>query len=122
MTDRGDPNADEARVLLVGHFGLGARPDLARHFGNDMRIVDFSGVGADLLDGFNPHFVVSPILTQSFDIMDLATLLWRLRFSGAYRALVEVDLPNPSLVIREVRAACPGLDVDILRIDLGPDG
>jgi hypothetical protein len=122
MTERGDPKADEARVLLVGHFGLGARPDLARHFGNDMRIVDFSGVGADLLDGFKPHFVVSPILTQSFDIMDLATLLWRLRFSGAYRALVEVDLPNPSLVIREVRAACPGLDVDILRIDLGPDG
>ena len=87
-------------------------------FGKDIEVVDYADVNADLLKGFDPHFVVSPILTPAFDILDLGTLLWQLRYAGAYRVLTEVALPNPGLVLREVRSQCPGLDVDLLAMDM----
>jgi hypothetical protein len=50
-------------------------------------------------------------------LFDLGTRLWQLRYKGAYRVLTEVPLPNPGLVLREVRGQCPGLDVDLLSMD-----
>lgn len=111
--------AAEARVLLVGHLGAPGTPDLNDRFGADMVVVDYTAVTAALLKEFDPHFVVSPIVTPAFDIMDLGLRLWQLGYKGAYRALTEVPLPNPELVLREVRALCPALNVDILCIDLG---
>lgn len=112
------PGAVEARILFVSHLP-GEPPDDVTNgrFGQDIEVVDFSAVTADLLKSFDPHFVVSPILTSGFDILDLGTRLWQLRFEGAYRVLTEVPLPNPGLVLREVRDQCPGLDVDLLSID-----
>lgn len=110
--------AVEARILFVSHLP-GEPPDdiTGGRFGKDIEVVDFSAVTADFLKTFDPHFVVSPILTSGFDILDLGTRLWQLRFKGAYRVLTEVPLPNPGLVLREVRSQCPGLDVDLLAMD-----
>jgi hypothetical protein len=112
------PGAAEARILFVSHLP-GEPPDdiTGGRFGQDIEVVDFSAVTAELLRSFDPHFVVSPILTSSFDILDLGTRLWQLRYKGAYRVLTEVPLPNPGLVLREVRGQCPGLDVDLLSMD-----
>lgn len=112
------PAAVEARILFVSHLP-GESPDDVTdgRFGRDIEVVDFSAVTADLLKKFDPHFVVSPILTSGFDILDLGTRLWQLRFKGAYRVLTEVSLPNPGLVLREVRGHFPGLDVDLLAMD-----
>ena len=86
--------------------------------GPDIELVRFDAVTETLLQQFDPHFVVSPMLTPSFDILDLATALWEARFEGAYRVLTESPLPNPGLVLREVRHKCPGLDIDILSMDM----
>lgn len=104
----------ETRIVFVSH-APDAGEELSRgRFGPDIAVVDFSTLDAALLDRFDPHFVVSPILTSGFDILDVAERLWQLRFGGAYRVLTEAQLPNPDLVLREVRLKCPGLDVDIL--------
>lgn len=116
----GDTTSDavEARILFVSHLPGEAAKDVARgRFGKDIEVVDFAAVTAELLKSFDPHFVVSPILTSGFDILDLGTLLWQLRYKGAYRVLTEVALPNPGIVLREVRSQCPGLDVDLLAMD-----
>jgi hypothetical protein len=110
-------SAHEIRILFVSHLPAwrGASPDASRgRFGEDIEVVDFAAVDADLLASFDPHFVVSPILTPGFDVIDLATRLWQLRFRGAYRILTDGPLPDPGLVLREVRSQCPGLDIDLI--------
>lgn len=112
--------AAEARVLFVSHLPGSASAGKALHgrFGDDIEVVDFAEVTAELLAEFDPHFVVSPIHTAGFDVVDLGERLWKLRYKGAYRVLTEAPLPNPGLVLREVRAHCPGIDVDILNMAL----
>lgn len=111
--------AAETRILFVTHVpgdDIGA----ASHgrFGPDVEVVSFSALSPEMLRAFKPHFVVSPILTPGFDILDLGLKLWQLRFRGAYRVLTEVPLPDPGLVLREVRLQCPGLDIDILNVEV----
>jgi len=60
-----------------------------------------------------PLLVISPILALGFDCIDLAQLLCRLNFPGAYRAVAEA-LPNPGMIRREIRDLCPKLDFDII--------
>lgn len=108
----------ETRILFVSHVPGGRSGALARgRFGPGIEVVNFPAVTAELLAGFDPHFVVSPMLTPSFDILDLALVLSQLRYHGAYRVLTETPLPNPDLVLREVRLHCPGLDIDLLSMD-----
>lgn len=110
--------AVQARILFVSHLpGEAAKASARGRFGKDIEVVDYASVTAELLKEFDPHFVVSPILTAGFDIVDLGTLLWQLRYKGAYRVLTEVALPNPGIVLREVRSQCPGLDVDLLAMN-----
>lgn len=110
----------DTRILFVSHLpGSGiARGALHGRFGDDIEVVDFAEVTAELLASFDPHFVVSPIHTAGFDVVDLGLRLWQLRYGGSYRVLSEAPLPNPGLVLREVRTHCPGLDVDILNMAL----
>lgn len=122
MKARGAPGpvaqgSAEARILFVTHLRGSGDGALHERFGPDIDIVDFEAVTADLMERFQPHFVVSPILTSRFDILDLGQKLWQLRFAGAYRVLTDAPLPNPEIVLREVRLHCPGLDVDILSMD-----
>ncbi len=111
--------AAQTRVLFVSNLPKSTRgADVTDgRFGPDIEVVDFTSVSEALLRDFDPHFVVSPILTPGFDIVDLAFRLWQLRFEGAYRVLTEAPLPNPGLVLREVRAQCPGLDIDLLSME-----
>lgn len=112
--------AAETRILFVSHLAgqRGSSRDATEgRFGDDIKVVDFRALDSDLLRSFAPHFVVSPILTPGFDIIDLGLKLWQLRFRGAYRVLTDQPLPNPDLVLREVRAQCPGLDIDLISRD-----
>jgi hypothetical protein len=75
--------------------------------------VDFHDVGQDLMQRVSPRLVVSPILARNFDCVDLAELLGRLRFAGRYRAFGP-QLPNPTMITREVRSLVPALDFDVM--------
>ncbi len=110
--------ASEARILFVTILPAEVARTVLSRFGDDIRVVDYDQVTAELLESFKPHFVVSTILTPRFDIIDLAQLLTRLKFTGAYRVLTDEALPNPGVVLREVRSHCPKLDVDLLSLDM----
>ncbi len=108
---------NETRILFVSHIPNGpGSEEVNNRFGPDIDLIDFSALTADILQSFAPHFVVSPILTPSFDILELAQLLYDLKFEGGYRILVDAPLPRPDVVLREVGAQCPGLDVDFLTL------
>ncbi|KAA9009184.1 hypothetical protein [Histidinibacterium aquaticum] len=76
---------------------------------------DFTDLDAGVIEGATPEIVISPLFGPNFDAMELARKLNGLGYSGSYRALSE-ELPRTDLIKREVRAAAPGIDFDILPV------
>ncbi len=105
----------EPRILAVGDLALwkSSFGSLPVHKG--VHFADIDLITGGLLEDISPDLVVSPVLTPSFDCIDVAFRLADQSFSGAYRALTR-NLPNPSMVRREVRTLCPALDFDIVRV------
>jgi hypothetical protein len=73
----------------------------------------FDEVNETTLEHLSPTIVYSPVLAPSFDCIELALLLNRLGYAGAYRAVAQ-DLPKPDLIEREVRQLCGQLDFRIV--------
>lgn len=61
---------------------------------------------------FTDH-VVSPLVAEHFDAMDMAHELERAGFRGTYSVIVPA-LPRPEIIARELRQICPGLDVQLI--------
>lgn len=57
-------------------------------------------------------FVASPLVSEHFDALDLATELDLAGFSGIYLVLAP-PLPRPDIIHREIAQLCPGLTVDL---------
>lgn len=79
----------------------------------NIEFVSINEVNSALLEHLCPTVVISPALSRRFDCIDLAQILCSHKFKGRYRA-VSRELPNPSMVEREIRNLCPGLDFAIL--------
>ena len=81
----------------------------------------FADMTAEEVVALNPGLVISPLLAERFDCLDVARLLDAAGVTGKYRAVAE-ELPDPGLIRREVGLQFPGLDIDIvcmsaLRVD-----
>lgn len=102
-------------MLVIGDIGRWAArgrevPRIERcHFAASE---DLSG---DLLRRIRPDFVVSALIGNGVDALEIAQLLSDLDFNGSYRAIAD-GLPDPDSVREEVRARAPGLDFDILMV------
>jgi hypothetical protein len=78
--------------------------------------VEFEGVSAELLSEVRPDLVLSPLMGETFDALDVAQKLSSLGFGGRYRALTN-PLPRPEAIIEEVRSLAPGLDFELFVMD-----
>lgn len=76
----------------------------------------YSDVSLDFLRFHAPDLVLSALVGDEYDAVDLARLLSDYAYTGRYRALT-TGLPNPAAVLREVRLAAPGLDFDLFDLD-----
>lgn len=110
-----DKTAHDGVVLAVGDVpawtGAGRRVPTDRH----VFYAEFHQVTAELLTQVAPTLVLSPLLARRFDCVDLAQVLWTLRYRGRYRAM-DKRLPDPALIAREVRMLVPGLDFDVIEL------
>lgn len=77
------------------------------------QFVDISELNADLLSQGAPDIILSPLLADDFDAVDVAAKLIELNFRGRYRAISD-DLPNADIIRREVCNFAPQLDFDLL--------
>lgn len=75
-----------------------------------------STVGPELMLRVGPQAVVSPLIARGWDILDLGLILADLKFRGTLYAHTR-PLPRASLVLRELREACPGVDITLLEMD-----
>jgi hypothetical protein len=74
---------------------------------------DLSGLTTDLIRDFSPQVVLSSLIGDDFDVVEVATILRRLGYKGIYRA-VAPQLPRRAIVRAEVSRVAPDLDFDVL--------
>lgn len=66
-----------------------------------------------MLQNVRPDAVIGPLITAEWDIVDLGMALQSMGYRGDLYALTR-PLPRAELVIREVGAVCPSLNVRLL--------
>lgn len=76
----------------------------------------FDDVTAELLRVTAPDLVLSALMGDGYDAIELARCLALLDFAGRYRALTS-GLPNPRVVLAEVHQVAPGIDFDLFDLD-----
>ncbi|MEM8554466.1 MAG: hypothetical protein AAGF71_06505 [Pseudomonadota bacterium] len=74
--------------------------------------VKYREFSPDALTALEPDVVVTGLLSRDFDCTDVARVLVEAEFSGEFRVLC-TNLPKPQLVLKELRATYPLLDIDL---------
>ena len=80
---------------------------------------EFSDLTAAFLARHLPDIILTSLVSAQFDVLDLTLALDELDYKGRVRAITP-QLPNPDIILREVRFACPALDFDLIMIQPGP--
>lgn len=109
----GESEYRRVAVLAIGDTDEWLRRRRPVPPGGRIILAGFNDLTQDFLRQVNPQLVLSPLLARHFDCIDLAQLLFALGFAGQYRVYA-TDIPNPEIILQEIRAVCPGLDFGIL--------
>ena len=78
-----------------------------------LRFVDLDALNKTVIDYHLPDIVFSPLFSPYFDAVDVADVLNKLAYNGPYRA-VSSELPDPELVLKEIRGCAPNLDFNLV--------
>ncbi|EAR51008.1 hypothetical protein OG2516_03368 [Oceanicola granulosus HTCC2516] len=78
-----------------------------------LHFTSFGNLDRGLLGQIEPDIIVSPLVGPGFDALEIARRLQECGFTGCYRAIAD-KLPHADLVRREVRAAAPDVEFDLV--------
>lgn len=84
----------------------------------DMGDVDFAQIAAldaALLNRVKPDIVLSALVADTFDAVDVALKLITFQYRGKYRAITDQEVDAP-LITREIKTLSPDLDFGLLVI------
>jgi len=109
----------ELLILVVGDITLWKSsgrdlPQIAQ-----AEFCSFADLTNELIDRLQPEIILSPLVSEQFDVLDLVVALDGMNYDGRIRALTP-PLPNKEIILREVGILCPSLDFDILEVHPGP--
>jgi hypothetical protein len=79
----------------------------------DCTFLHLSQLDGPVLQQLDPFLVLSPLMSDGFDALDVAERLWVARFAGLYRVVAN-DLPKPDIIRRDIRSVAPLLNFDLL--------
>lgn len=77
--------------------------------------IDIADLTAENISGATSGIVLSPLVGDGFDAVDVATRLVALGFQGRYRVIAP-SLPDAALIREELHRMAPDLDFDLLPI------
>jgi len=108
--------ATASRVMVLG--GQELPDDVMRVLLNVTKIscVAFLGMSTEDFRSLAPVCVISPLFSMDLDCLDVAEYLADLGFSGHYIVVAD-DLPNPTMIIRELSASCPNASVHVIKYE-----
>lgn len=107
--------ASETSNLLLVDPARELPSSLKEISGQAIQVLQYDQITAQKMVKLRPELVLAPLLSERFDILDLAKRLEEFGFTGKLRAYSR-PLPNISAIRQEVRAAHPQLDFDIFTL------
>ncbi len=107
--------SDNLSVLVVGHVDPWLMTGFAMPKISNTMFCTYDDLTAQFLLNHQPDVILSTLVTAYFDIMELAVKLDQLDFKGRVRAITP-PLPDPGLILREIRFECPALDFDLIEV------
>ena len=108
---------DETRelILVVGNVRTWIEQGRELPQDSGFRYLDYADMDAEALSDAAPSIVLSPLVANGFDALDVAARLYTLGFTGRYRVL-SPKLPHPDMVLTELRAQAPGIDCELYQV------
>lgn len=103
------------RTLIIGDLGRWRNEGRDVISFGEFEYIDLADLTVDLLERTKPAIILSPLVADSFDVIDIAARLAELGFEGRYRAL-SVQASDKKVIAAEVALVAPDLDFDILEI------
>ncbi|PHQ98364.1 MAG: hypothetical protein COB40_01065 [Marinosulfonomonas sp.] len=100
-------------VLAIGEVSQWRNTGRKLPWNSQITFAGFEDIEAGVLERIKPDIILSPLLCRTFDCLDLAQSLQSSGFRGRYR-IMSPQIPNPVIVLKELRMLCPSLDVDII--------
>jgi len=76
-------------------------------------MTQFRMLNAGMLARVRPDAVIGPLIADGWDSLDLGIALEEMGCRGTFYILTRA-LPRTELVLREVRACCPGLTIRVI--------
>ena len=110
------PGSGVQSILVVGNLASWRKAGREIPQLPGFHFAAFDDVTAALLRVTAPDLVLSALMGDDYDVIDLALRLALLDFTGRYRALTS-GLPNPRVVLAEVHQVAPGIDFDLFDLD-----
>ncbi|WP_341366074.1 hypothetical protein [Yoonia sp. BS5-3] len=104
-----------AKTLVVGDLARWEAEGRMSTPPTDFEFVEIKSLTAEVVDQVDPDIILSPLVADDFDAVDVAAKLRDLQFDGKYRAISDV-LPDADLIRKEIRAFAPQLDFDLLPV------
>lgn len=101
------------RVLIVGDIARWSAAGRATIGCPDFEFCDLARLQCDLLQNFRPDIVLSSLIGDDFDVIEVALIPGRLEYKGLYRA-ISPHIPQPAIIRAEVAKVAPYLDFDLL--------
>ncbi len=97
---------------------IGMSPDELPAYGikhSDMKFesLPFALIHAALARAPWAKCVITPLMTDAFDVLDLATELSKAGYAGVLQVVVPA-LPRPDIIERELMQLCPDLRVELV--------
>ena len=83
----------------------------------DFQYTSFSSLTRDVLDKTDPQMVLSPLMTNDFDAIDLARHLHELGYTGCYRVIAP-NTAHADIIRADVAAVAPNIDFDIFEVPM----
>ncbi|WP_019953690.1 hypothetical protein [Yoonia vestfoldensis] len=115
-TVKSDPDlaqVNNVRMLVVGDVTRWQACGQLRGVPAGCVYVDIAQLDPIKILQYDPDLVLSPLVSDGFDAFDVAEKLGAVQFRGMYRVVAN-DLPDAEIIRRDIRAAAPNLDFDLL--------
>ena len=100
-------------ILIIGDIKRWCAAGRETQSFKSFEFCNIAGLSADVLRDLVPEMVLSPLIGDDFDAIEVAVILRRLGYKGSYRAIT-ADLPRSVIICAEVKAVAPDIDFDLI--------
>lgn len=107
------PSANQNQTLVIGNLSRWKSEGRNTVALPEFQFAEFGALSSDMLESLSPDIVLSPLMGDDFDVLDVAQRLLDFGFEGRYRVIAEC-IPNIEMIRTEVNHHAPGLDFDLL--------